>query len=139
MHSMSLFEQPSAFDSKREESNFSISLANHRRKVTVDFEANPNLVLEIEEFRGVVGLSSAAQAGFLINHDHSCWVTNIGRNGSTEVYRPGNKTYRRLANQQVAYLRHGDYVGFYGAFYRLEFSGDCLTLAPVEFVANSAT
>ena len=137
MHSMSLFEAKGDFDSKRPESNFSLSLADHRRKVEVDFEENPNLLLEIEEFRGVVGLSSAAQAGFLMNQDHSCWLTNIGRSGSTEVYRPGNKTYRRLAHQQVAYLRHGDYVGFYGAFYRLEFSGDCLTLAPVEFVKNS--
>jgi len=133
---MSLQETKGAFDSKRPESNFSLSLANHRRKVEVDFEDNPNLLLEIEEFRDVVGLSSPAQAGFLINQDHSCWVTNIGRHGSTEVYRPGNKTYRRLAHQQVAYLRHGDYVGFYGAFYRLEFSGDCLTLAPVEFFMN---
>lgn len=139
MHSMSLFEpQQGAFDSKRPESGFSVSLANHRRKVQVDFEANPNLILEIEEFRGVVGLSSAAQAGFLMNQDHSCWLTNLGRHASTEVYRPGNKTHRRLAHQQVAYLRHGDYVGFYGAFYRLEFSGDCLTLAPVEFIPNPA-
>ena len=118
---MNFHENDSSFDSKCPESYFSISLADSHGMVTVDFSKNPNYLLEIEEFRNVIGLSSAVQAGLLINQDGSFWLTNLGRSGSTEVYRPINKTYRKLANQQVAYLRHGDFVGFYGAFYRVDF------------------
>ncbi|MDL1873120.1 hypothetical protein FBR05_13120 [Deltaproteobacteria bacterium PRO3] len=136
MHSMNFHEQGGGFDSKCPESLFSISLAESQGVVTVDFSANPNFLLEIEEFRNVVGLSSAVQAGLLVNQDGSCWLTNLGRSGSTEVYRPMNKTYRKLAHQQVAYLRHGDFVGFYGAFYRVDFDDTQLSLVPVDFLAK---
>ncbi len=105
------------FDARAPESNFSISLAENFDSVEIDYSGNPNLLLEIEEFRDVIGLRSPVQAGFLVNVDQSCWLTNLGRAGSTEVYRPRNKTYRKLTHNQVAYLRKGDYVGFYGAFF----------------------
>lgn len=132
MIAMDLLNQHSDFNSKSPESLFSISLAEHFNSVEVDFSENPNLLLEIEELRDVVGLSSSLQAGLLVNQDESCWITNLGRNGSTEVYRPANKTYRKLAYNQVAYLRHGDFIGFYGAFYRLEIRGQRLALIPIE-------
>lgn len=136
MHSMNFHENESNFDSKCPESSFSISLADTQDVISVDFSANPNLLLEIEEFRNVIGLSSAVQAGLLVNHDGSCWLTNLGRSGSTEVYRPVNKTYRKLAHQQVAYLRHGDFVGFYGAFYRVDIDETQLNMVPVDFLAK---
>jgi hypothetical protein len=136
MYSMNFQEKDGSFDSKSPESLFSISLAEGLGVVEVDFSYNPHLLLEIEEFRNVIGLSSAVQAGFLINHDHSCWLTNLGRSGSTEVYRPVNKIYRKLAQNMVAYLRHGDFVGFYGAFYRVVFEGSKLSLIPVDFLAK---
>ncbi|MCE9624545.1 MAG: hypothetical protein K8R69_03685 [Deltaproteobacteria bacterium] len=136
MQSMNFQEQDGQFDSQCPEALFSISLAESTGVVTVDFTENPQLLLEIEEFRNVVGLSSPVQAGFLVNHDSSCWLTNLGRHGSTEVYRPMNKTYRKLAHQQVAYLQHGDFVGFYGAFYRIDIDEERLSLVPVEFLAQ---
>jgi len=137
MYSMNFQEQDGNFDSQCPESLFSISLAESTGVVTVDFSESPLLLLEIEEFRNVVGLSSPVQAGFLVNQDASCWLTNLGRHGSTEVYRPMNKTYRKLAHQQVAYLRHGDLVGFYGAFYRIDIEDERLSLVPVEFLAQT--
>ena len=136
MHSMNFHENENDFDSKSPESSFSISLADTQDVISVDFSSNPNLLLEIEEFRNVIGLSSAVQAGILVNHDGSCWLTNLGRSGSTEVYRPMNKTYRKLAHQQVAYLRHGDFVGFYGAFYRVDIDETQLNMVPVDFLAK---
>ncbi len=136
MHSMNFHTEDGDFDSKSPESSFSISLAEGQEIVEVDYEENPNLLLEIEEFRNVIGLNSPVQAGIMVNHDSSCWITNLGRSGTTEVYRPFNKTYRKLARQQVAYLRHGDFVGFYGAFYRVEFEDNKLCLIPVDFLAK---
>jgi hypothetical protein len=132
MIAMDLLNQHSDFNSKSPENRFTVSLAEHFNSVDVDFSENPNLLLEIEELRDVVGLTSSLQAGLLVNQDQSCWITNLGRNGSTEVYRPANKTYRKLANNQVAYLRHGDFVGFYGAFYRVEIRETKLSLFPIE-------
>lgn len=135
MHSMNFHSTDGEFDSRSPESSFSISLAD-QGTIEVDYEQNPNLLLEIEEFRNVVGLSSPVQAAVMVNHDSSCWITNLGRSGTTEVYRPFNRTYRRLAHQQVAYLRHGDFVGFYRSFYRVEFEDSRLCLIPVDFLTK---
>ncbi len=109
-----------------------ISLANSTASLQVDLTKSHHVLIEIEEFRNVVGLSSPLQAGFLINQDQSCWLTNLGRNGSVEVYRPMKKIYRKLAHQQVAYLRDGDYIGLYGAFYKLSIEENYFSLIPVE-------
>jgi hypothetical protein len=109
-----------------------VSLINSSHPVEMDYSENPNLVVELEELRGVIGLSSATQAGILVNQDESCWLTNLGKNGSTEVYRPERKIRRKLAYNQVAYLKHGDYVGFYGAFFRVEITPATLYLVPLS-------
>jgi hypothetical protein len=132
MIAMDLQKEEFNFSSKSPEAMFSISLAECVKSTEIDYSKNPHILLEIEEFRGVIGLASPVQAGMLVNQNLSCWLTNLGRNGSTEVYRPANKTFRRLAYNQVAYLRHGDFVGFYGAFYRLEFRKNKLVLIPVQ-------
>ncbi len=132
MHSMSFQKSHSDFHSISPETLFSISLADSFNPVEMDYSENPNLVIEIEELRNVIGLKSATQAGILVNQDESCWITNLGKNGSLEVYRPRNKTYRKLAYNQVAYLCHGDYVGFYGSFYRLELTSATMYLVPLS-------
>jgi len=121
----------SNYDSKSPENNFTLSLSRTFSPVKMDFSANPNILIEIEEFQDVVGLSSPVQAGLLVNQDHSCWLTNLGRNGSTEVYRPDNQRHRKLKYNQVAYLRHGDFVGFYGSFYRVLFGFSSVQLKPL--------
>ncbi len=126
------FQQIDAdFDSQSPETLYSISLINERFPVEMEYRENPNLVLEIEELRGVVGLSSAIQVGILVNQDESCWITNLGRNGSTEVYRPDNRKHRKLAFNQVAFLKHGDYVSFYGSWYRVEMTASTLYMVPL--------
>jgi len=120
------------YHSQSPETLYSISLANERFPVEMDYSENPNLVVEIEELRGVVGLSSAIQAGILVNADESCWLTNLGRNGSTQVYRPDNHIHRKLAYNQVAYLKHGDYVAFFGSYFRVEITPSTLYLVPLN-------
>lgn len=138
MYPLTCFENENAFDSKSPESLFQIALAENLKVVEVDYRDNPHWLLEIEEFRDVIGLPSAIQAGFLINQDESCWITNLGRAGSTEVYRPANKRHRRLDYNQVAYLKRGDFVGFYGAFFQVRFGEGKLRLLPVDFLEQSA-
>jgi hypothetical protein len=132
MHSMSFQKIDRNFDSVSPETLYSVSLINSSHPVEMDYSENPNLVVELEELRGVIGLSSATQAGILVNQDESCWLTNLGKNGSTEVYRPERKIRRKLAYNQVAYLKHGDYVGFYGAFFRVEITPATLYLVPLS-------
>lgn len=131
MHSMSFQTIERDFDSLSPETLYAVSLSNSNQPVEMDYSENPNLVLEIEELRGVIGLCSPVQAGILVNHDESCWLTNLGKNGSTHVYRPDTKKHRKLAYNQVAYLRHGDYIGFYGAFFRVEITASTLYLVPL--------
>ena len=122
----------SNFDSKSPETRYCLSLANTRSPVDLDFSATPNILIDIEEFQDVVGLSSPVQAGLLVNQDHSCWVTNLGRSGTTEVFRPDNRQHRRLKFNQVAYVRHGDYVGFYGCYFRILFGFSSVQFQPVS-------
>lgn len=122
----------SDFDSKSPENHFTLSLSRTLSPVEMDFSANPNILIEIEEFQDVVGLSSPVQAGLLVNQDHSCWLTNLGRNGSTEVFRPVNQRHRKLKYNQVAYLRHGDFIGFYGSFFRVVFGFSSVQLRPLS-------
>ena len=136
MHSNELQVGNLDYSSKVQERFFGISLADCDDAVAVDYSDNPHLLLEIEEFRNVVGLKSAVQAGLLVNQDQSCWLINLGRSGTTEVYRPLNHSYRKLANNQVAYLRDGDMVGFFSAFYRVEFRDLKIVFVPVELAPN---
>lgn len=131
MHSMNTISTESVFDSKSPEHHCLLSLSNTRSAVEMDFSANPNILLDIEEFCDVVGLSSPVQAGILVNQDQSCWLTNLGRPGTTEVYRPDNKRHRKLAYNQVAYVRHGDLVGFYGNYFKVFFGFSTIQLRPV--------
>jgi hypothetical protein len=122
----------SNYDSLAPVSRQTISLGHTHSPVAMDFASNPNFLIEIEELQGVVGLSSAVQAGILVNQDHSCWITNMGRSGSTEVYNPNNGKHRKLTFNQVAYVRHGDWVGFYGSFFRVLFGFSSIQLKPVS-------
>jgi hypothetical protein len=121
----------SSFDSLAPVSRQAISLTHTHSPVNIDFATNPNILVEIEELQGVVGLRSPVQAGILVNQDHSCWITNMGRSGSTEVYRPDNGKHRKLTFNQVAYVRHGDWVGFYGSFFCVLFGFSSIQLQPV--------
>jgi len=132
MHSMDFRKEDCNFNSVSPETLFCVSLIDSKKPIEMDFSENPNLLLELEELRGVIGLRSALQAGILVNQDESCWITNLGRNRSTEVYRPESRIYRKLAYNQVAYLKHGDFVGFYGTFFRVEITSSTLFLVPVS-------
>jgi hypothetical protein len=132
MLAMKIESTEKSFDSLAPVSRQCISLGNTHSPVAMDFASNPNFLIEIEELQGVVGLSSAVQAGILVNQDKSCWVTNMGRSGSTEVYNPDNGKHRKLSFNQVAYVRHGDWVGFYGSFFRVMFGFSSIQLKPVS-------
>ncbi len=125
---MSLQDPKPRFDSQAPEKIYTLSLAKDAEALEMDFSDCPSLIIEIPDFQGAVGLDSPRQAGLLVNDDASLWLTNLGRSGSTELYRPENKKHRRLAHQQVGHMRQGDLVGFYGNFYRLEFTPSTLTL-----------
>ena len=132
MLAMKIETSENSFDSLAPVSRQVISLSNAHSPVAMDFASNPNFLIEIEELQGVVGLSSAVQAGILVNQDKSCWVTNMGRSGSTEVYNPENRKHRKLSFNQVAYVRHGDWVGFYGSFFRVLFGFSSIQLKPIS-------
>ncbi len=132
MHSMSLENISNQYDAKAPESRQGLSLAEEHKPIEIKFHENPHILIEIEEFREVVGLRSPVQAGLLVNQDGTFWLTNLGRNGSTEVFRPDNRKHRRLAFNQVAYVRGGDFVGFYGAYYRVQFLDSQLYLHPLN-------
>lgn len=132
MHSMKIEHTETSYDSLAPASRHALSLSKTLSPIEMDFSANPNILLAIEELDGVVGLSSPVQAGILVNQDQSCWLTNMGRPGSTEVFRPDNRKHRKLAFNQVAYVRHGDWVGFYGSYYRVLFGFSSIQLKPVK-------
>jgi hypothetical protein len=132
MHSAKQPLQHFLYDGQASEAYYPISLADGSQLLEMDFTSNPNILIEIAELRDAKGQDSPIQAGLLVNHDHSCWLTNLGRNGSTEVYRPHNGQHRKLAFNQVAYLRHGDCVGFYGSFFRVLFGYSKIQLKPLS-------
>ncbi len=128
---MKLQDPEMSFDSQAPEKTYTLSLAKSDEALEMDFSDCPSLVVEILDFQEAIGLDSPQQAGLLVNDDTSLWLTNLGRSGSTELYRPENKKHRRLSHQQVGHMREGDLVGFYGRFYRLEFDSTTLTLRPL--------
>jgi len=132
MEAMALQDHQVTYDSKLPESRHIISLGNSFSAIEMDFSACPNILIEIEEFHDAVGITSPLQAGLLVNQDHSLWLTNLGRNGSTEVYRPENGRHRKLAFNQVGYVRHGDCIGFYGSFFRVLFGFSTVQLKPLS-------
>ncbi len=118
MHSNS--QATNRFDSTTSVNLLLISLSKATPKFEIDYSQNPNLVIDIEEHRDRPDLEASVQAGILVNHDLSCWLTNLGPAQSTGVYRIENKVHSELNHNQVAFLKDGDFVRFYDTFYRVE-------------------
>lgn len=118
MHSNHL--SSNRFDSTTSVNLLLISLSKTTSKFETDYSQNSNLVIDIEEHRDKPDFESSVQAGILVNHNLSCWLTNLGPAQSTGVYRLENKVHSELNHNQVAFLKDGDFIRFYDTFYRVE-------------------
>lgn len=73
----------SRFDSTTSVKLLLISLSKNAPKFEIDYSQNPNFIIDIEEHRDHSDFESSVQAGILVNHDLSCWITNLGKAQST--------------------------------------------------------
>lgn len=111
------------------EKKHDVPLNQIHSSLEIDFSINPNLLLSFEV---PTPSMETPKAGLLINQDHSCWVTNLGPDGFTEVYRFSGSVHRVLDYNQVAYVRQGDFVAFGGKLFRLLFGFSTIQLKVIQ-------
>ncbi|MCB1215012.1 MAG: hypothetical protein KDK66_05990 [Deltaproteobacteria bacterium] len=132
---MSLNTLSDPFDSRAPEASFYLSL-EAEEALTIPYGENPNITLTIQGSlqEGI----EYPQAALLINEDNSLWLTNLGEQGSIQVFRLRNGQFRYLDHKQVAYLAEGDLVSLKGHHFKIHFQDHQLLMEPTCFESTQS-